>query len=241
MFRKPARAALDENLTGRPQPSSLAALMMGLGFIHLGFLAAGRGGGRADRDPFAVSAAGAASRDRARSTSCGSCSAIKLGAGSSGAGSCWPCESPVCFLLALLFARPFWRAPETLGQRARGRDPDRSLGEHGRREPRGASPFDKAQRQAAELDRAACPMGPRSAWRISIPRSVAPAPEAKIDPAIRPGLAGTDYTKALGWARDIVVASRRLKRQVFLLHRSSALRRWRSPWPTAFRPTWKSS
>jgi hypothetical protein len=40
---------------------------------------------------------------------------------------------------------------------------------------------------------------------------------AKIDATMRPNLAGTDYTKALNWARDIVVASRRLKRQVFLL------------------------
>ena len=38
---------------------------------------------------------------------------------------------------------------------------------------------------------------------------VVPVQEPRIDPAIRPGLAGTDYTKALGWAHDIVVASRR--------------------------------
>ncbi len=80
----------------------------------------------------------------------------------------------------------------------------------------GASPFDKAQRQAADLI-AGLPDG--SAVRLAYFDSdeVAPAPEAKIDPAIHPGLAGTDYTKALGWARDIVVASRRSKRQVFLL------------------------
>ena len=80
----------------------------------------------------------------------------------------------------------------------------------------GASPFDKAQRQAGELI-ARLPDGSTVRLAYFDSEEVAPAPSAKIDPAIRPGLAGTDYTKALGWARDIVVASRRLKRQVFLL------------------------
>ena len=88
----------------------------------------------------------------------------------------------------------------------------------------GATPFAKAQRQAAELIArpARRDRGPPGVFRCRRGRSRPGT--AQIDAAIRPGLAGTDYTKALGWARDIVVASRRLKRQVFLSDRPSAVR-----------------
>jgi hypothetical protein len=46
--------------------------------------------------------------------------------------------------------------------------------------------------------------------------AVEPTQGARIDSTAHPGVAGTDYTKALSWARDVVVASRRLKRQVYL-------------------------
>ncbi len=119
-------------------------------------------------------------------------------------------------LLALLFARPYWKAPETLGSEREvvlliDRSASMAAG------AAGASPFDKAQRQAGRAH-------PRPTRRVRGPPGVfrcrrgrRPPVRSEIDPAIRPGLAGTDYTKALGWARDIVVASRRSKRQVFLL------------------------
>ena len=118
-------------------------------------------------------------------------------------------------LLALLFARPYRKAPETLGSEREvvlliDRSASMAAG------TAGASPFDKAQRQAGELIRG-LPDG--SAVRLAYfdADGVDPAPTAQIDPAIHSGLAGTDYTKALGWARDIMVGSRRSRRQVFLL------------------------
>jgi hypothetical protein len=118
-------------------------------------------------------------------------------------------------LLALLFARPFWRAPETRGnEREAVILIDRSASMAAGAAP--ATPFDKAQRQAADLI-GELPDG--SSVRVAYFDSdaVTPSPGPKIDPAMSPGVAGTDYTKALGWARDIVVASRRLSRQVSVL------------------------
>ena len=43
-----------------------------------------------------------------------------------------------------------------------------------------------------------------------------PAREARLDPAIEPGPAGTDFGKAIGWARDLLVRSRRADRKVYL-------------------------
>jgi hypothetical protein len=118
-------------------------------------------------------------------------------------------------LLALLFARPYRRAADTLGNEREvvlliDRSASMAAG------TQGASPFDKAQRLATELIRG-LPDGAAVRLAYFDADGVDPATTAQIDPAIRPGLAGTDFTKALGWARDIVVASRRLKRQVFVL------------------------
>ena len=44
-----------------------------------------------------------------------------------------------------------------------------------------------------------------------------PAPAARIDPDRQPGFAGTDYGKALLWARDVLELSPRPHRKVFLL------------------------
>ena len=118
-------------------------------------------------------------------------------------------------LLALLFARPFWRAPEALGSEREvvvliDRSASMAAGKAG------GTPFDKAQRQATELI-AGFPSGSNVVLAYFDADDVAHVPDPKIDPAKRPVLAATDYTKALGWAHDIIVASRRLKRQVFLL------------------------
>jgi Aerotolerance regulator N-terminal len=118
-------------------------------------------------------------------------------------------------LLALLFARPFWRTPETLGSEREvvvliDRSASMAAG------TAGATPFDKAQRRATELI-AGLPSGSNVRIAYCDADDVAHVPEPKIEPTKRPGLAGTDYTKALGWAHDIIVASRRIKRQVFLL------------------------
>jgi len=118
-------------------------------------------------------------------------------------------------LLAILFARPYRKAPETLGREREvvlliDRSASMAAG------AAGASPFDKAQGRAGELIRG-LPDGAAVRLAYFDAEGVDPAPAARIDPKLHPGLSRTDYTKALGWARDIVVASRRSKRQVFLL------------------------
>ena len=117
-------------------------------------------------------------------------------------------------LLALLFARPYLRAPEVPGSEREVViliDRSASMGAGAA----GASPLDKARRQAGELIRG-LPDGTTVRLAYFDAERVVPVPTGRFDPGIRPGLAGTDYTKALAWARDVVVASRRSQRQVFL-------------------------
>ena len=68
---------------------------------------------------------------------------------------------------------------------------------------------------------------------------VEPRPEARIDAALEPRPSGTDYGKALGWARDIVVGSRRREPRGVSLDRPSALRacarRLEPPFPARHR------
>jgi Aerotolerance regulator N-terminal/von Willebrand factor type A domain len=188
--------------------------MGGLGFIHLGFLAAGA----AVAVPIVIHLL---FRQRARQVEIGTLHFLRVVLQDQARRRKlrrWlllALRTAGVLLLALLFARPFWRAPETQGSEREvviliDRSASMAAGNAG------ATPFDKAQRQAADLI-AELPNG--SAIRLAYfdSEEVNPAQEAKIESAMRPGLAGTDYTKALGWARDIVVASRRLKRQVFVL------------------------
>jgi Aerotolerance regulator N-terminal/von Willebrand factor type A domain len=188
--------------------------MGGLGFIHMGFLAAGA----AVAVPIVIHLL---FRQRARQVEIGTLHFLRVVLQDQARRRKlrrWlllALRTAGVLLLALLFARPFWRAPETQGNEREvviliDRSASMAAGNAG------ATPFGKAQRQAADLI-AELPNG--SAIRLAYfdSEEVNPAPEAKIEPAMRPGLAGTDYTKALGWARDIVVASRRARRQVFLL------------------------
>jgi Aerotolerance regulator N-terminal/von Willebrand factor type A domain len=188
--------------------------MGGLGFIHLGFLAAGA----AVAVPIVLHLL---FRQRARRVEIGTLHFLRVVLQDQARRRKlrrWLLLALRCagvLLLALLFARPFWRAAETCGsEREVAILIDRSASMAAGTE--GASPFDKAQRQAADLI-AGLPDGSKVRLAYFDSDEVAPTQEAKIDAAMRPSLAGTDYTKALGWARDIVVASRRLKRQVFLL------------------------
>jgi hypothetical protein len=117
-------------------------------------------------------------------------------------------------LLALLFARPYLRAPEVPGSEREVViliDRSASMGAGAA----GATPMDRARRQADELIRG-LPDGTTVRLASFDAERVVPAPAERVDPGIRPGLAGTDYTKGLAWARDVVVASRRSERQVFL-------------------------
>ncbi len=188
--------------------------MGGLGFIHLGFLAAGA----AVAVPILIHLL---FRQRARRVEIGTLRFLRVVLQDQARRRKlrrWlllALRVAGVILLALLFARPFWKAAETRGSEREVAiliDRSASMGAGSA----GASPFDKAQRQAADLI-GGLPDGSKVRLAYFDSEEVAPAQEPKIDRAIRPGLAGTDYTKALSWARDIVVASRRLKRQVFLL------------------------
>jgi len=186
----------------------------GLGFIHLGFLAAGA----AVAVPIVIHLL---FRQRARRVEIGTLHFLRVVLRDQARRRRirrWillALRALGVLLLALLFARPYRKAPETLGSEREvvlliDRSASMAAG------LAGASPFDKAQRQAGELIRG-LPDGTAVRLAYCDAEGVDPAPSARIDPAIHPGLAGTNYTKALGWARDIVVASRRSKRQVFLL------------------------
>ena len=188
--------------------------MGGLGFIHLGFLAASA----AVAVPIVIHLL---FRQRARRVEIGTIHFLRVVLQDQARRRKirrWlllALRAAGVLLLALLFARPFWRAPETLGSEREvviliDRSASMAAG------VAGATPFDKAQRQATKLI-AGLPSGSTVRLAYFDADDVAPAPESKIDLAMRPALAGTDYTRALGWARDIIVASRRLKREVFLL------------------------
>jgi hypothetical protein len=117
-------------------------------------------------------------------------------------------------LLALLFARPYWNAPEGLGSEREAvllidRSASMAAGSAG------ATPFDKAQAEAGQILKN-LPAGAAAHLAYFDADGAAPEKEARINSAARPGLAGTDYTKALSWARDIIVGSRRRSRRVFL-------------------------
>ena len=117
-------------------------------------------------------------------------------------------------LLALLFARPYWNTPEGLGSEREAvllvdRSASMAAG------TAGSTPFDKAQVEAGQILKN-LPAGAAAHLAYFDADGAAPEKEARVNSDARPGLAGTDYAKALSWARDIVVGSRRKSRRVFL-------------------------
>jgi hypothetical protein len=134
-------------------------------------------------------------------------------------------------LLAILFARPYRSDAESTSSDREVIlliDRSASMGAGGGSE----SPFAKAQGQAALLLKG---IQAETALHLAYFDSggVDPRPDARIDTSLVPGSSGTDFGKALGWARDIVMGSPRRNREVFLwtdLQRSGL----RSPLATPF-------
>jgi hypothetical protein len=117
-------------------------------------------------------------------------------------------------LLALLFARPFRSDAASEGTEREVIlliDSSASMVASGE----GGTPFAKAQQQAGDLLKT-LPTGTAAHLAYFDATGVDPRSEARIDTAMKPGFSGTDIGKALAWARDIVVGSRRHVRQVFL-------------------------
>ena len=117
-------------------------------------------------------------------------------------------------LLAILFARPYRSDSESIGVEREVIlliDRSASMGAAGEN----ISPFARAQQQAAELLKD-LPTGTVAHLAYFDADGALARPEARIDSALMPGSSGTDFGKALGWARDIVVGSQRRKREVFL-------------------------
>jgi hypothetical protein len=140
------------------------------------------------------------------------------------------------FFLALLFARPY---RGDTGSRGSEReviiliDRSASMGASGE----GDSPFTRALEQAGELLEK-LPAGTAAHLAYFDAAGVDPQSKARIEKALVPENGGTDYGKALAWARDIVVGSRRARREVFLWTdlQSSGLRsRLDSPFPAGSR------
>jgi Aerotolerance regulator N-terminal len=118
-------------------------------------------------------------------------------------------------LLALVFARPYRRAPETPGRDQElillvDRSASMAAG------AAGASPFDKAQRQAGQILQT-LPDGAAAHLAYFDADGVVPSREPRVDGALRPGLAATDYGRAIAWARDIVAGSRRAQQRLVVL------------------------
>ena len=158
--------------------------MGGLGFIHLGFLAAGA----AVAVPIVIHLL---FRQRARRVEIGTLHFLRVVLRDQARRRKirrWlllALRAAGVLLLALLFARPFWRAPETLGSEREvviliDRSASMAAG------TAGATPFDKAQRQAAELDRgpARWVHGPPGVFRRRRGRS---RPEGEDRPRDAPG------------------------------------------------------
>jgi hypothetical protein len=186
---------------------------LGLGFVHLGFLAAGA----AVAVPIVIHLL---FRQRSRLVELGTLQFLRVALRDQARRRRirrWvllALRSAGVLLMAFLFARPYWTARGELG---REREVvlliDRSASMAAR--STGGSPFDKAREQAGEVLEH-LPGGTVTHLAYFDSAGVAPVQEARIEPALKPSLSGTDYTKALGWARDIMVGSRRLNRKVFL-------------------------
>jgi hypothetical protein len=117
-------------------------------------------------------------------------------------------------LLALLFARPYYSAA---GNEGRERevvlliDQSASMGVmHSDR-----SLFDRAQ-EVAEKILKQMPEGTAIHLAYGDALGVAKAPDIRVDRTHAPGFAGTDYGLVLGWARDVLVASKRARRTLYL-------------------------
>jgi len=117
-------------------------------------------------------------------------------------------------LLALLFARPYRSDSGSLGSEREVImliDRSASMGASGA----GATPISRAAEQAAEMMKT-LPTGTSLHLAYFDAEGVEQEPEARIKPGLVAGSAGTDIGKALAWARDILVGSRRRSRQVVL-------------------------
>jgi hypothetical protein len=188
--------------------------MGGLGFIHLGFLAAAA----AVAVPIVIHLL---FRQRARRVEIGTLHFLRVVLRDQAQRRKirrWillALRAAAVVLLALLFARPYWNAPESRGEEQEVVlliDRSASMAAGGA----GSSPFDKAVSQAREILKGV-PSGATVHIAYFDADGVVPARDGQIDPAMKPELAATDFSKALEWAKDKVVTSRRQNRRVYLL------------------------
>ena len=135
-------------------------------------------------------------------------------------------------LLGLLFARPYLR-----GAPAGGRDREVALvidrSASLRASAGGTTAFARAQ-GAAEALLAALPEQTAVHLAYADADGVEPAPEPRVDRRLRCGFAASDHGKALAWARDLLVVSRRRdRRAVYVtdLQRSGLGRAPAGGWP----------
>jgi Aerotolerance regulator N-terminal len=139
-------------------------------------------------------------------------------------------------LLALLFARPYRTRASAPGSEREVIlliDRSASMGAMGGQ----SSPFAIAQREAGALLET-LPVGTAAHLAYFDAEGAEPQAEARLDTALGPRPAGTDHGKALGWARDIVTGSRRSNRDEFLwtdLQRSGMRSRLEGPFPAGVR------
>jgi hypothetical protein len=204
----------------------------GLGFIHLGFLAAAA----AVAVPILIHLL---FRPRARKVEIGSLWFLRLVMRDSARRRKirrWvllALRALGVLLLALLFSRPYRTDAAARGSEREVIlliDRSASMGSGGQ-----GSPFAKAQQEAAAILKD-LPPGTTAHLAYFDAEGAEPEPQARIDTALAPRPAGTDFGKALAWARDVVIGSRRQNREVYLwtdLQRSGIRGRLEPSFPTA--------
>jgi hypothetical protein len=118
-------------------------------------------------------------------------------------------------LLALLFARPYRAGPSAEGadqEVALVIDRSASMGAIST----GRTAFRRAQ-DAAEAVLKALPSRTAIHLAYADAAAVEPAQAPRIDRALEPGFAGTDHGRALDWARDRMLLSKRSRRTAYLI------------------------
>ena len=170
--------------------------MAGLGFIHLGFLAAAA----AVTVPILIHLL---FRPRARKVEIGSLFFLRAVLRDSARRRKvrrWillAVRSLGVLLLAILFARPYRSSASALGSEREVIlliDRSASMGAAGG----ASSPFAKARHAAGELLKE-LPPGTTAHLAYFDANGVEPTEEARLDPGIEPRPSGTDFGKALGW------------------------------------------
>ncbi len=135
-------------------------------------------------------------------------------------------------LLAALFARPYWKAPESPAEAQAAIvlvDRSASMGAG----PEGKTPWDLSRQRALKIIQE-LPAGASLHLAYFDANGIAPTTPEALRASASVSFTGTDYAPAFDWARDLILGAGKQKTVVYLfsdLHRSGIRRRPESPFP----------